>query len=109
MTEPERAEYRRLLMSFTGSSININVSREVHRMYILEKPKERLRLLNSAEDLLILLPEIDPQTITIQDIKSQFLLIPEVLRYFTESSLREEDYKFLPPDIFNNLELCSIL
>ena len=96
MTDAERTEYRRLLMSFTGASINIDISREVHRMYILENPKERVSLLSNAEDLLVVLPEIETGTIDIQDIKSQFLLHPDVLRYFSRGDFRENDFKYLP-------------
>jgi len=99
MTESERTEYRRLLMSFTGSSINIDISKDVHRNYILEKPKERLILLKTAEDLADILPDANEvlrnqelrQKIELEDINPDFLTHTQVLDFFiSQDNLRSQ-------------------
>jgi len=104
-----QAEYRRLLMSLTGSSINIDISREVHKNYILEDPSSRIILLDSAEDLLAILPEIDRRNIQISDINPAFLTHPDILRYIAQGDFRERDYSKLPSEVYQNQELCAIL
>lgn len=109
MTPQERAEYRRLLMSLTGSSINIDISKEVHRNYILADPESRLILMDSADDVISLLPEIDRRDVDIKDVKPEFLSHPRILEYFAQSLMKEEDFYGLPGEIYYSQELCSIL
>jgi len=109
MTPQERGEYRRLLMSLTGSSINIDISNEVHKNYILSDPANRLILLDSTEDILEVLPEIDRRDIDISDLKPEHLVNKDILQYISTGVLREQDYFKLPNEVFQDTELCSIL
>jgi hypothetical protein len=109
MTEQERAEYRRLMMSFTGSSINIDISREVHRNFILADPTNRLIKIKSADDIVSLLAEIDRRDINIDDIQPQFLLDPRILEYFSQGGLRGKDILNFPVETYRSQELCIIL
>ena len=121
MTPRQAEEYRRLLMSFTGSSININVQNEVHRRYILEKPKDRVILLNSAEDLADMLSDIEKalesraldsrrEELSVNDINPSFLNNPQVLDFFVQQdTLRDNIIWFLPSSVFRSPELTQIV
>lgn len=121
MTPRQVEEYRRLLMSFTGSSININIQSEVHRRYILEKPKDRVILLNSAEDLAFMLsPDVYPdveralearnEELNVNDINPSFLNNPQVLDFFVQQDiLRDNIIWFLPSSVFRSQDLAQIV
>jgi len=96
-------------MSLTGSSIQIDISREVHRNYILADPGKRLILLNSSEDLITLLPEINRRDIEVGDINPDFLSHPDILRYAVQGDFRQADFFKIPKEIYENQELCVIL
>lgn len=118
MSDTERAEYTRLLRSLTWASIRIDISREVHRNYILANPKERLILLNSAEDVAQMLPEANEvlrdswsgEKIEISDVNPDYLIHPDVIRYFIEQdNIRDQIVWNLPLEVFQNQELSNIV
>ncbi len=98
-----------LFQSFRWSSIKIDIKNPIQKEFVLEKPRERVILMKSAEDLLEILKECDDNSVEIfiDDINPEFLVNWEILSYFLKNDkYRDTIISRFPVEIFKNQELC---